>query len=315
MLAETLDEEEEDIPTSGIDIVTVIAAGIGGVALVVVILVVIFVYIQSKKAKRNRERLLARRGLVANTSSGSRVYPYDNENRGNLIGPPPPPAYGDIYNIPMSPPPAYSETDPNPQNGALPGTPDIPMPDSTRSTNGAVNASAVAQAPDFNSNTHFSMIGLPGRRGQNANANATPRQNSNSSQSQINTSVRRSLSNPGAMAVMRTLNPTAYATNNSLNSPRTLSDVNGTRTATNLGVNPASLPTNTAVTTPRDIDTDVAQTRVNAGNTRQRVQQSVVQVEVHRNRSEVSSVGSNASDLSEMTLPSALSRASSEGNR
>ena len=313
LISETLNKEEETTPEAGVDIVTVVAAGIGGVALVIVILVVIFVYIQSKKAKRNRQRLLARRGIVAQTSSGSRVYPFDNDNRRTLIGPPPPPAYGDIYNIPMSPPPAYSETDPNPQNGALPGTPDIPMPDSTRSTNGGVNASAVARAPDFNSNTHFSMIGLPGRRAHNANA--TPRQNNNSEQSQINTSVRRSSSNPGAMAVMRTLNPAAYATNNSLNSPRTSIDVNVNRDAVNIGVNPASLPTNTAVTTPREIDTGVTQRRVSGGGTQQHVQQSIVEVEVHRNISEVSSTGSVASDISEMTLPSALSRGSSEGER
>ena len=307
MISETLNEEEEDTPTSGIDIVTVIAAAIGGVALVIVIIVVIFVYIQSRKAKRHRERVLARRGLVAQTSSGSRVYPLNYDNRRNLVGPPPPPAYGDIYNIPMSPPPAYSETDPNPQNSTLPGTPDIPMPDSTRSNNRVVNVTAVARAPDFNSNTHFSMIGLPGRRAQNENA--TPRQN-NSQRTAVNTSVRRSVSNPGAIAVMRTLNPTAYATNNSLNSPRTTSDNNENRGAANIGVNPASLPTNTAVTSPRDIDTETTR-RANAGGG----QQNVVEVEVHRNRSDVSSAVSSASDLSEMTLPSASSRASLEAER
>ena len=302
-LPETLpeEEEEENNSSSSVDIVTVIAGSVGGVALLVVFLTVIFIYIQSRKAKRHRERL-ARRGLVRSTNSSSRVHPFDYDYRRDALGPPPPPAYGDIFRQDvMSPPPAYSEVDPNPQPPALPGTPDTTRPGYSISITGISNTS------DFNSNTRFT----PRTLAQHSNRGVTRPSEStsdNTPQRNIrNVNERRSVTNAGALAAMQILNPSAYATNNSRNTAEAVRETGDDSLERQCS---SSLPTETVIS-PRERNSNIS----GHGDAEREITSdghlpNVVEVEVHRNRSDLSEV----SDLSEMSLsgeqrePSSLSQ-------
>ncbi|KAL4230136.1 hypothetical protein ACF0H5_010521 [Mactra antiquata] len=136
-----LDDEEE---TSTISSVIIIGATIGAMALIVLIISMIFIYVQYKKAKDTR------RNRVHGTT---RVGPMEYGAWSYLDGPAPP-AYGEIYSSPMSPPPQYSENDPNNDGSSrLPGRAEYMNADSDDdSENEAPNQN---RRSDTNANTHF----------------------------------------------------------------------------------------------------------------------------------------------------------------
>ena len=272
IISADIDEVDETEPNN-VDLVTVIAGIIGGVALLVVIVTVIFIYVQSTKAKRARQRL-ARGGNLRSCGSNAstRVHPFDSDLRRQVDGPPPPPAYGDIFRTPMSPPPAYSEVDPNPRtNVPLPGTPEIPQLSSDMNQT-STNISTISHTPDVNSNTHFSTANIQPLVASQSVGRADRRYEYFSprhANSQTNAgNSNRLVSNAGAVAAMQILNPSMQST-----SPRT-----------NQGNSDASLNS-----------TNIAQGDPNGNGE----DSNVVEVEVHRRGSVMSVV----SVLSEISLP------------
>ena len=300
--------EEEEWEYSKVDIVTIVAGVVGGVALLIVILTVLFIYIQSTKAKRARRRL-ARGGDNRSRNSSSRIHPFDSDYRRQFMGPPPPPAYGDIFRAPMSPPPEYSVIDPNPQQDTLlPGTPDNLQ--ATANTNSASpNVTTISHTPDVNSNTHFLTTALPqniaaqsmGRVNRRyeffSPRNSIPQSNSNQSNA-FGGSSNRVVSN-GALAAMQILNPSVHGGR----SPRT----NQGNTEENGVPNTegSSCLTNRSERSPSNV-TSLNSTRIAQNElTGDEPGSNVVEVEVHR-------TGSVVSDLSEMTLSTV--RASPNGS-
>ena len=250
-----------------------IAGIIGGVALLVVIITVIFIYVQSTKAKRARQRL-ARGGNLRSCGSNasSRVHPFDSDLRRQVVGPPPPPAYGDIFRTPMSPPPAYSEVDPNPRSDVpIPGTLEIPQLSSDMNQT-STNISTISHTPDVNSNTHFSTANIQPLVASQSVGRADRRYEYFSprhANSQTNAgNSNRLVSNAGAVAAMQILNPSMQGT-----SPRA-----------NQGNSDASLNS-----------TNIAQSESNGNGEGS----NVVEVDVHRRGSVMSVV----SVLSEISLP------------
>lgn len=97
--------------------VTITGASIGSLVFIVVALTLCYTYIQAKKAKELRRHPHTRRGLGL-----TRVQPFGYGGDWSYLDGPAPPAYGEIYSSPMSPPPDYCEIDPNPNpSERLPG--------------------------------------------------------------------------------------------------------------------------------------------------------------------------------------------------
>lgn len=117
----------------------IIAGSVGGVVLLAIIIAVVFTYIQAKKAKEIRN------GRVRTTN----VMPY--ENPGEYAGPPAPPAYGELYASPMSPPPAYCEYDPNPN-------PSAPLPARAEFINPEAGEGLVSVTPIYASGQSDAII-------------------------------------------------------------------------------------------------------------------------------------------------------------
>ena len=101
-----------------VNMILVLGATVGGLVFFLILMVMCITYIQAKKAKEIRRNSRLRRG-----HSTSRVQPFSH-GMWTILDGPAPPAYGEIYSSPMSPPPAYCTADPNPSpEGPLPGRP------------------------------------------------------------------------------------------------------------------------------------------------------------------------------------------------
>lgn len=142
-LATLLDEEET---TTTISSFVIIGASVGAVALMLFVIGMIFTYIQLKKAKDIRRH---RNGRMSRVDPMYGAWSY-------LDGPAPP-AYGEIYSSPMSPPPMYSEVDPNLNpSDRLPGRAEYMDDNTNDAENGAPTENHSQQRRgDTNANTHF----------------------------------------------------------------------------------------------------------------------------------------------------------------
>jgi hypothetical protein len=127
----------------------IVGASIGCVVFIIVVMTMVYTYIQAKKAKEMRRNPHLHRGMA-------RVEPFSYGGGWSYLDGPAPPAYGEIYSSPMSPPPQYSEIDPNVNpSERLPGRREY-MADNL--------AGETEQTPgnqrdrtDANANTHFMM--------------------------------------------------------------------------------------------------------------------------------------------------------------
>lgn len=148
--ASLLDKEEEH---SQVSMLAILGASVGGIVFVVVVTTLVYSYIQAKKAKELRRHPHLRRGI-----GSARVEPFGYGDGWSYLDGPAPPAYGEIYSSPMSPPPQYSEIDPNPNPTApLPGRREF-MADSDAGDYQVANNAERRQEgerTDTNANTHF----------------------------------------------------------------------------------------------------------------------------------------------------------------
>ncbi|KAK3576891.1 hypothetical protein CHS0354_012949 [Potamilus streckersoni] len=97
--------------TNSTNIVAYVASVIGSLGVVVLLIGLAFAYIKSAKAKRRRILNLHgnhRRGHSIRTN----ITDLQLLNHYPIYSRPPPPSYGNFYESPSSPPPAYSEDDP-----------------------------------------------------------------------------------------------------------------------------------------------------------------------------------------------------------
>lgn len=141
-----VDEEPEE---ENFSMLAILGVSLGAVVFILVIVALVYTYIQAKKAKELRRHPHARRGL-----SRVRVEPYDFGGGWTFMDGPAPPAYGEIYSSPMSPPPGYSEVDPNPApNVPLPGRAEFMAEQPNR--HNANRREQAGQRVDTNANTRF----------------------------------------------------------------------------------------------------------------------------------------------------------------
>ena len=152
------DEEEEHV-----NMLAIVGASIGAVVFIIVIMTLVYTYIQAKKAKEMRRNPHLHRGMA-------RVEPFGYGGGWSYLDGPAPPAYGEIYSSPMSPPPQYSEIDPNPNpSERLPGRREY------MAENQAVETDQITrnqrETSDTNANTHFiASSGLRNTQGHNNSA-------------------------------------------------------------------------------------------------------------------------------------------------
>lgn len=145
-----MDTEEEHTQVS---MLAILGASVGSIVFVVVVTTLVYSYIQAKKAKELRRHPHLRRGI-----GSARVEPFGYGGRWSYLDGPAPPAYGEIYSSPMSPPPQYSEMDPNPNPTApLPGRREFMADNDADDYQVANNTERRpgGERTDTNANTHF----------------------------------------------------------------------------------------------------------------------------------------------------------------
>lgn len=147
--------------------ILVLGATVGGLVFFLVLMLIIITYVQAKKAKETR------RSRLRHTNSSSRVQPFSNGSMWSVLNGPAPPAYGEIYSSPLSPPPAYCVTDPNPDPALpLPGRPQY-MEDGRigRQVTHVIQVHNAAGGDEATNNTNINNELQPSQRHFN---NATP---------------------------------------------------------------------------------------------------------------------------------------------